>query len=80
MPYPAHLFDMGSFFWSDLLKTLNLSADFRIKKSHTSLVHAEFRKRPLLNILSHLVKLPSYIVGKYYPFSGGWEVVIERKI
>ena len=80
MPYPAHLFDMGSYFWSDLLKTMNLSADFRMKECHTSLVHAEFSKRPLLNILSHLVKLPSYLVGKYYPFSGGWEVVIERKI
>lgn len=79
MPYPAHLFDMGSYFWSDLLTTLNLSADFRMKKSHTSLVHAEFRKNPLLTILSHLVKLPSYLVGKWYPFSGGWEVVIERK-
>jgi 2-polyprenyl-3-methyl-5-hydroxy-6-metoxy-1,4-benzoquinol methylase len=79
MPYPAHLFDMGSYFWNDLLKTLNLSADFRMKKSHTSLVHAEFRKNPLLTILSYLVKLPSYLVGKWYPFSGGWEVVIERK-
>jgi 2-polyprenyl-3-methyl-5-hydroxy-6-metoxy-1,4-benzoquinol methylase len=78
MPYPAHLFDMGSYFWSDLLKTLNLSSDFRMKESHTSLVHAEFRKNPLLNILTHLVKLPSYIVGKWYPYSGGWEVVIER--
>ncbi len=80
MPYPAHLFDMGSFFWCDVLKTLNLSADFRMKESHTSLVHAEFRKNPLLTILSYLVKLPSYLVGKWYPFSGGWEVVIERKI
>lgn len=80
MPYPAHLFDMGSYFWCDLLKTLNLSADFRMKESRTSLVHAEFRKNPLLNILSHLVKLPSYLLGKWYPFSGGWEVVIERKI
>ena len=79
MPYPAHLFDMGSYFWSDLLKTLNLSADFRMKESHTSLVHAEFRKNPLLTILSHLVKLPSYLLGKWYPFSGGWEVLIERK-
>ncbi len=78
MPYPAHLFDMGSYFWSDLLKTMNLSADLRMKISHTSLVHAEFRKNPLLNILSHLVKLPSYLMGKWYPFSGGWEVVIER--
>jgi 2-polyprenyl-3-methyl-5-hydroxy-6-metoxy-1,4-benzoquinol methylase len=80
MPYPAHLFDMGSDFWSDLLRTLNLSADFRMKKSHTSLVEAEFRKKPLRTILSHLVKMPSYLVGKWYPFSGGWEVVIERKI
>jgi 2-polyprenyl-3-methyl-5-hydroxy-6-metoxy-1,4-benzoquinol methylase len=80
MPYPAHLFDMGSYFWSDLLKTLNLSDDFQMKKSHTSLVHAQFRKNPLLTILSYLVKLPSYLVGKWYPFSGGWEVVIERKI
>lgn len=80
MPYPAHLFDMGSYFWSDLLKTMNLTADFRMKECHTSLVHAEFRERPLVNILSHLVKLPSYLVGKYYPFSGGWEVVIQRKI
>jgi len=80
MPYPAHLFDMGSYFWSDLLKTMNLSADFRMKKSHTSLVHAEFSKHPLVTILSHLVKLPSYLMGKWYPFSGGWEVVIERKI
>jgi 2-polyprenyl-3-methyl-5-hydroxy-6-metoxy-1,4-benzoquinol methylase len=79
MPYPAHLFDMGSYFWSDLLKTLNLSTDFRMKKSHTSLVHAEFRKRPLVSILSHLIKLPSYLMGKWYPYSGGWEVVIERK-
>jgi 2-polyprenyl-3-methyl-5-hydroxy-6-metoxy-1,4-benzoquinol methylase len=79
MPYPAHLFDMGGYFWSDVLKTLNLSADFRLKASHTSLVHAEFRKKPLISILSHLVKLPSYLMGKLYPFSGGWEVVIERK-
>ncbi len=79
MPYPAHLFDMGSFFWNDLLKTMDLSAGFRMKRSHTSLVHAEFRKNPLLNIVSHLVKLPSYLVGKWYPFSGGWEVVVERK-
>lgn len=80
MPYPAHLFDMGSHFWSDLLKTLSLSADFHMKECHTSLVHAEFNKRPLLNILSHIVKLPSYLIGKRYPYSGGWEVVIERKI
>jgi len=78
MPYPGHLFDMGSFFWSNLLQTLNLSADFRMMKSHTSLVHAEFRKNPILAILTHLVKLPSYVAGKWYPYSGGWEVVIER--
>ena len=80
IPYPAHLFDMGSYFWNDLLKTLKLSANFRLKESHTSLVHAEFRKKPLLTILSHLAKLPSYLMGKWYPFSGGWEVVIERNI
>ena len=80
MPYPAHLFDMGNYFWSDLLKTLNLCDDFRMKKSHTSLVHAEFRKRPLITLLSHFVKFPSHLIGKWYPFSGGWEVVIERKI
>lgn len=80
MPYPAHLFDMGGNFWCDLLKTLNLSTYYHIKKSHTSLVHAEFRKRPLVTILSHFVKLPSHLMGKWYPFSGGWEVVIERKV
>ena len=79
MPYPAHLFDMGSYFWSNLLKTLNLSAEFRMKEFHTSLVHAGFRKNPLLAIISHSAKLPSYLLGKWYPFSGGWEVVIERK-
>jgi 2-polyprenyl-3-methyl-5-hydroxy-6-metoxy-1,4-benzoquinol methylase len=80
MPYPAHLFDMGSYFWSDLLKTMNLSSNFLMKKSRTSIVHASFRNRPLIFVLSHLFKLPSYLIGKSYPFSGGWEVVIERKI
>ena len=79
MNYPAHLFDMGSYFWSDLLTTLNKSDSYRMKRSHTSLVHTEFRKHPIVNIVSHMVKWPSSLIGKWYPLSGGWEVVIERK-
>ena len=79
LPYPAHLFDMGNAFWNSILKTLNLSSDFSLEKSCTSLVQSSFREHPLRTLIAHLLKIPSYIFKNHYHFVGGWEVIIKRK-
>ena len=79
LPYPAHLFDMGSAFWNSVLKTLNISSDFYLEKSGTSLVESSLRKRPLRTMTAHLLKIPSFILKNHYQFVGGWEVIIKRK-
>jgi len=78
LPYPAHLFDMGSRFWNRSLNTLNLPDNFRLERSRTSLVESRFRKNPLRTVIACLLKLPSRILVKSYPFVGGWEVVIKK--
>jgi 2-polyprenyl-3-methyl-5-hydroxy-6-metoxy-1,4-benzoquinol methylase len=79
LPYPAHLFDMGSRFWNSLLKTLDLTADFELIRSRTSLVESSLRRNPLRTAIAFIMKIPSYILPHSYPFVGGWEVFIRRK-
>lgn len=76
--FPGHLFDMGNLFWSSFLKNQNLSKDFHLIKSQTSLVETLLKKDPVKSTISYLLKLPSRNLKNHYHLVGGWEVIIEK--
>lgn len=76
--FPGHLFDMGNLFWSSFLKNQNLSKDFHLIKSQTSLVETLLKEDPVKSTISYLLKLPSRNLKNHYHLAGGWEVIIEK--
>lgn len=76
--FPGHLFDMGNLFWSSFLKNQNLSKDFHLIKSQTSLVETLLKEDPVKATISYLLKLPSRNLKNHYHLVGGWEVIIEK--
>jgi hypothetical protein len=69
---------MGNSFWNSVLNTLDLSSDFRLKRSSASLVESKFGDKPLRTLIAATLKFPSRFFGNLYPFVGGWEVVIRH--
>lgn len=76
--FPGHLYDMGNLFWSSFLKNQNLSDDFRLMKSETSLVETILKENPVKAAVSYLLKLPSRFMKNHYNLVGGWEALIEK--
>jgi SAM-dependent methyltransferase len=77
--YPAHVHDMGEAYWSNILSFL--PAEFQCYSviwSQPSIVETAWRKNVVRTFAAHLMKFPWRILGRSYPFVGGWEVFIGR--
>ncbi len=77
--YPAHLHDMGSFFWNRILVTLKARGGFELLTSRPSCVETLFSTDLFRTMAAYLLKSPWYLIGDIWPFVGGWEVVIRRR-
>lgn len=76
--YPAHLHDMGQFFWAHVLEALEMDLEFEIEESRPSTVVTTFRSDFLRTLLAHTIKAPWYVLGGAYGLVGGWEVFVRR--
>lgn len=77
-PYPAHLFDMGAWFWQNVMKTRNKNNEFRVIRNTPSIVESRFSEHFLRTLLAYLLKAPSILFPLIWPFEGGREVLISR--
>lgn len=75
--YPAHLYDLGADFW-DAAATWPEFSDFECHHAGPSIVETTFRDHPARTVASHLAKAPHRILGRRWPFVGGWEVLTRR--
>lgn len=78
MNYPGHLFDLGAEFWDSALPRLGGSPGYVLRASRPSLVETQWRDMPLQTAAAYLLKSPYRLLGRQYPFVGGWEVLIQR--
>jgi 2-polyprenyl-3-methyl-5-hydroxy-6-metoxy-1,4-benzoquinol methylase len=77
--YPAHLHDMGESYWSSVLRVLPPQFHhYSIIWSHPSIVETTLRKNAMRTVAAYVMKAPWRLLGKSYPFVGGWEVLIRR--
>jgi SAM-dependent methyltransferase len=79
--FPAHFHDLGQDFWEHILSTLGMaSGKWALVRSRPSLVETSFSDKFGRTLLSHVMKAPWWILRRYYPLLGGWEVFIQRKL
>jgi len=79
--YPAHVHDMGEAYWSSVLSFLPSELQhYEMICSRPSIVETILRKNPIRTLTAHVMKTPWRILGKRYPFVGGWEVIIRRPV
>ncbi len=77
--FPAHIHDMGSAFWDQMLVTLKLQDQFEILISRPSMVETSFRQSPLRTLIAYCMKAPWFLLGNRWGLVGGWEVFIRRR-
>lgn len=77
--FPAHLHDFGQHFWENVLSLVPEGSRFEVVHSAPSLVETDFRHHPLHTLAAHIAKAPWHLIGRRYPFVGGWEIVFTRK-
>jgi hypothetical protein len=79
--YPSHVHDMGEAYWSSVLSLLPSGPQhYELICWRPSIVETTLRKNPLRTVTAHVMKTPWCILGKRYPFVGGWEVIIRRPV
>lgn len=76
--YPAHVHDLGQAFWENVLQSLGACREYHLLTSRPSIVETTFRLHPLPTVISHVFKLPWYLLRGAYTLVGGWEAVIAR--
>ena len=77
-PFPAHLHDLGQTFWTYCFSNLLDGTGCRLVRSRPAIVQASFREHGRIALASYVMKAPWWLLGHYYPFVGGWEVVARR--
>lgn len=78
--WPAHIYDMGESFWSQLPENLGLAEEYQVTASRPAIIETTFASSPLQTVAAHLLKAPWRLLGNGYRLVGGWEVIIERKL
>ena len=76
--YPGHLHDLGQKFWGNLFID-NQSQKFQVLVSKPSIVETTFNKHFVRTLIAYICKAPWYILGKYYKYVGGWEILVKRR-
>ena len=74
--FPAHLHDLGQPFWDSILDRLPPELDLALIASRPSLVETGTR-HIVRTIASASLKAPWRVLGRRWPYVGGWEVVIR---
>jgi SAM-dependent methyltransferase len=78
--FPAHFYDLGQRFWEGILVTLGMAnQEWVVVANRPSVVETSFSERFWRTLISYLFKAPWWVLGRSYPFTGGWEVFIQRK-
>jgi SAM-dependent methyltransferase len=76
--FPAHLYDLGQFFWEKQFTSLDRRNVFRVIASRPSIVESTFGNSFVRTLAAHLCKLPWFLFGSSWNLVGGWEVAVER--
>ncbi len=77
-PYPAHLHDMGQRFWEFAFTVLLTDSECELTESRPAIVQVSFRQHWQVALASHVMKAPWHLLGRSYPYVGGWEIVAEK--
>jgi ubiquinone/menaquinone biosynthesis C-methylase UbiE len=74
MTYPAHVFDIGRGFYSQLLNRYGL------KKLYLgpSIIETTLKQNPTRTLTAFLLKFPAYFLPEHWPFIGGCELVATK--
>ena len=75
--FPAHLHDQGQAFWEEHFKN-NKFETFQVLESQPSIVETTLRKHTLRTLVAHLIKAPWHLLGRSYPYVGGWEILARK--
>jgi len=79
--FPAHFHDLGQSFWENVLPALQMAGkEWVLVGSRPSVVETSFSDKFLRTLVSYAIKAPWWLLGKFYPFTGGWEVFIRRSV
>lgn len=78
-PFPAHLHDLGQHCWEWIFAQLLADSRCRLTASRPAIVQASFAQYGKIALASYLMKAPWYVLGRRYPFVGGWEVVARKE-
>ncbi len=76
--FPAHIHDLGPYFWNTFIQRHADENRFRIIESRPSIVETSFAYHPARTLAAHAFKAPWYALGNLYPFVGGWEVFLRN--
>lgn len=76
--FPAHIYDLGQHFWQNFFVGLIPPGFFMILHLGPAIVEASFKEHFFTALISHIFKLPWYLLGKKYDFYGGWEVIARK--
>jgi len=77
--YPAHLHDLGQYFWNNIYSIMGFTDRYRIIRSTPSIVESSFRNNMVRTILAYMFKMPWYIFrNRRYSLVGGWEIFIRK--
>lgn len=76
--YPGHLHDLGAQFWNNLSANILAPGTYEIIHSRPSIVETTFTHHFFRTIIAYILKAPWLVFRRYYPFVGGWEVVIRK--
>jgi len=75
--YPAHVHDLGSRFWNNVIHILPLDGAYQVIRSTPSIVETSFSQHFLRTLAAHVLKMPGYVFKETYGLVGGWEVFIR---
>ena len=76
--FPAHLHDLGPYFWNTFIQRHADENHFRIIESRPSIVETSFVRHPARTLAAHIFKAPWHVLGNSYPFVGGWEIFLQK--
>jgi SAM-dependent methyltransferase len=77
--FPGHIHDLGQDFWDGFIGTLGLpTGEWQILASVPSIVETRFRECFARTALSYVLKAPWSLLGRSWPFVGGWEFLAQR--
>lgn len=78
--YPGHLYDMGPVFWSTVINDKKTRYSLSIISSKPSYVETSLFKHPFRTMMAAILKSPWYFISSHYPYVGGWEILIQKKL